>query len=197
MIPSGNSYTVLRLLLFSAVDVGNKPKTMDLLSTQQPSLSSIPILPIPHPSQLPSLLSSLQQQAPSPTPVPPPAPDPTPIPAGTHPHHHPHNYNHPGDINPNTYIPSRDTLLPLCIAPSTNQRHFTPLSPYSISVLSGPIFVNFPGLRDLLELVETKEGKEQIRNAMAQASGDDRELGELGRVEAERFLAFWEHEFAV
>ncbi|KAK1782105.1 hypothetical protein QBC45DRAFT_457200 [Copromyces sp. CBS 386.78] len=261
MIPSGNSYQVLRLLLLSAVDVGNmnKPKTIewigglhdlcrsdtshaseakivyalesggtrdareggkveeekekglegfmklqiDLLSTQNPSLISIPILPISHPSDLPSFLSCLQQQQPpSPTPVPVPAP--IPIPAGAHTRHHqPNSYNHPGGNNFNTaYIPSRDTLLPLCTVPSASHSQFrshaffTPLSPYSLSILSGPIFINFPGLRDLLELVETEEGKHEIRNAMTRASRDG-ELGELGRVEAERFLAFWEHEYAV
>ncbi|KAK3948629.1 hypothetical protein QBC32DRAFT_221527 [Pseudoneurospora amorphoporcata] len=251
MIPSGNSYQVLRLLLLSAVDVGNKQKTIewigglhdlcrsdisnaseakivyalesgtrdategdkveeekekglegfmklqiDLLSTQNPSLSCIPILPISHPSDLPSLLSSLQQRPPSPAPASAPAPAPIPIPAGTHSHYQPNSYNHPRGNNFNTYIPSRDTLLPLCTVPSASHAFFTPLTPYSVSVLSGPIFINFPGLRDLLELVETEEGKHQIRNAMTRASGDG-QLAEIGRVEAERFLAFWEHEFAV
>lgn len=32
---------------------------------------------------------------------------------------------------------------------------------------------------------------------MIRAYGDDRELEELAKVEAEKFLAFWEHEFGV
>ncbi|KAK3395916.1 hypothetical protein B0T20DRAFT_420279 [Sordaria brevicollis] len=249
MIPRGGSYTVLRLLLFSAVDVGT-PSTMqrvgelddlcredrsqvseakivyaletgtaesgngdssgeekekekglegymklqvDLLSTQQPSLSSIPILPISQPTDLPSLLASLQQPPPTP------APTPAPLPAHAHVHHLPHNYHHPPSLYQNSYIPSRDTLLPLCTVRSRNQP-FRPLSPHSVAILSGPIFINFPGLRDLLELVETGEGKDQIRTAMVRAFDDDDDNGEMrerARVEAEKFLAFWEHEFGV
>ncbi|KAL0475733.1 hypothetical protein QR685DRAFT_430649 [Neurospora intermedia] len=241
MVPSGNSYQVLRLLLYSAVDVGRartmqwigglydfcrsdrsddasqakivyaletdeegKERGMEgfmklqigLLSTRNPPLSSIPILSISHPSDLPSLLSSLQQPPPSSTRL----PAHNPIPPTTHAHHHPNIYHHPRPPYITTSIPSRDTLLPLCTVPTATHRNrsrsyilFQPLSPQSCAILSGPIFRNFPGLRDLLELVETPEGKEQIRNAMALASGGS----ELVEVEVERFLAFWEHEFAV
>ncbi|KAK3495902.1 hypothetical protein B0T13DRAFT_309385 [Neurospora crassa] len=242
-VPSGNSYRVLRLLLYSAADVGRartmqwigglydfcrsdrsdasqakivyaleteeegKQKGMDgfmklqisLLSTRNPPLSSIPILPISHPADLPSLLSSLQQQPP---PSSTPATAHIPIPPTTHAHHHPNSYqyHHPRAPYITTSIPSRDTLLPLCTVTTATHRNrsrssilFHPLSPQSCAILSGPIFRNFPGLRDLLELVETPEGKEQIRNAMALASGGSEQV----EVEVERFLAFWEHEFAV